>query len=167
MAGRARRRSRHRLGAAVLTLLGAAACEARAQEELPWSYACTAPAREAALDCEMRQQAFVTETGQLLMLFTLRVPAATRQPVMILRAPLATYLPAGIRLDVDGGAAMTLEYQTCDAEGCYTAMAVSPELLEAMRQGSKLNLTIEDQQRRSLVIPISLAGFTAVYERIQ
>jgi invasion protein IalB len=139
----------------------------RAQDELPWSTECSATAREAEPDCEMRQRAFVTETGQLLMLLTIRVPAATREPVMILQAPITTYLPAGIRLDIDGGAATTLEYQTCDDQGCYTATAVSAELLEALRRGSKLNLTIESQQRRSLVIPISLTGFTEVYERIR
>jgi invasion protein IalB len=152
---------------AFLAALGCAAGSPQAQEELPWSTECSAPAREAEPDCQMQQRAFVTETGQLLMLLTIRVPAATREPVMILQAPVGTYLPAGVRLDVDGGEATTLEYQTCDAQGCYTATAVSAELLEALRGGSKLNLTIEDQQRRSLAIPLSLIGFTEVYARIQ
>jgi invasion protein IalB len=152
---------------ALLALMVLPAGAPRAQEELPWSWECTATERAVEPDCQMRQQAFVTETGQLLMLLTLRVPGATREPVMILQAPVGTYLPAGVRLDVDGGEATTLEYQTCDAQGCYTATAVSAELLEALRGGSKLNLTIEDQQRRSLAIPLSLIGFTEVYARIQ
>jgi invasion protein IalB len=86
---------------------------------------------------------------------------------MILQAPVTTYLPAGIRLDIDGGEPTTVEYQTCDTQGCYAASAGSAELLEAMRRGSKLNLTIEDQQRRSLVIPLSLTGIAEVYELIQ
>jgi invasion protein IalB len=155
------------LALALLVLLALPAGAPRAEEELPWSWDCTATERAAEPDCEMRQRAFVTETGQLLMLLTLRVPGTTREPVMILQAPVSTYLPAGIRLDVDGGEGTTLEYQTCDGQGCYSATAVSAELLEALRGGSKLNLTIEDQQRRSLVIPLSLSGFTAVYQRIQ
>jgi len=157
----------HRALSLALLAAALAAGSLHAQETVPWSSECTASARDAVPDCEMQQRAFVAETGQFLMLLTLRVPGETREPVMLLQAPIATYLPAGIKMDVDGGSATTLDYQTCDSEGCYAATAVSAELLEALRGGSKLNLTIEDQQRRSLVIPLSLTGFAAVYERIR
>lgn len=163
------------LGFGLIALL-AAAVPAMAQDsapspdgktELPWSSRCTSPVRDVPATCQIEQRAVVTETGQLLLLVTVVVPGESRQPVMSVRTPLQLFLPAGVRVDIDGRNAVKLDYQTCDQQGCYARMDISNAVLDAMFKGLKLNMTIEDLAHRQLAVPMSLTGFSAVYERIR
>lgn len=133
----------------------------------PWSARCSAATRDAALDCQIEQRAVVTETGQLLLLVTIGVPGESRQPMLSIRTPLQLFLPAGVRIDIDGRNAQKLDFQTCDQQGCYVRGPISNTLLEAMFKGMKLNIIIESLNRQQLTVPMSLEGFTAVYERVR
>ncbi|MGX1307513.1 invasion protein IalB [Amorphus suaedae] len=133
----------------------------------PWSARCSSASRDAKLDCQIEQRAVVTETGQLLLLVTIGVPGESRQPMLSIRTPLQMFLPAGVRVDVDGRNAQKLDYQTCDQQGCYTRAPISNALLEAMFKGLKLNIIIESINRQQLTVPMSLEGFTQVYNRVR
>ena len=115
----------------------------------------------------IEQRAVVTETGRLLSQVTVRVPADTRKPVMMIQAPLGPFLPGGITLDVDGANSFKLDYQTCDANGCYAGSPVSEDLLQALFRGQKLNITIQALNKQPVKIPMELTGFTAAYRNIQ
>lgn len=140
---------------------------AQQQARQPWSVQCSATAREAPVDCAIEQRAVVSENGRLLTQLTIRVPADTRKPVMMVQTPLGPFLPEGISLDVDGGDAVKLDYQTCDANGCYAGSPVSDQLLQSMFRGQKLNLTIRALNKQEIKIPLELTGFTAAYRKIQ
>jgi invasion protein IalB len=133
----------------------------------PWVAHCTAPARDGPLDCQMEQRAVVTQTGQLLILVTVRVPAETRKPVMAIQVPLSLNLQAGISIDIDGQNATKLDYQTCDGQGCYAGMPISDAFLQAMFKGLKLNVTIQNLDKQTLTVPMSLASFTDFYGRVR
>ena len=133
----------------------------------PWAARCTAPARDGPLDCQMEQRAVVTQTGQLLILVTVRVPAETRKPVMAIQVPLSLNLQAGIGIDIDGQNATKLDYQTCDPQGCYAVMPISDAFLQAMFKGLKLNVTIQNLNKQTLTVPMSLVSFTDVYGRVR
>ncbi len=133
----------------------------------PWAARCTAPARDGPLDCQMEQRAVVTKTGQLLILVTVRVPAETRKPVMAIQVPLSLNLQAGVGIDIDGQNVTKLDYQTCDAQGCYAGMPISDAFLQAMFKGLKLNVTIQNLNKQTLTVPMSLGGFTDVYGTVR
>ena len=133
----------------------------------PWSARCSATTRDAALDCQLEQRAVVTETGQLLLLVTIAVPGESRQPALSVRTPLQMFLPAGVRIDIDGRNAQKLDFQTCDPQGCYARAPISNALLEAMFKGLKLNIIIESINRQQLTVPMSLEGFTQVYDKVR
>jgi invasion protein IalB len=67
-----------------------------------WSVQCSTGARDAPVDCAIEQRAVVSESGQLLTLFTIRVPADTRKPVMMIQTPL------GLRRDNQGERAASI-----------------------------------------------------------
>jgi invasion protein IalB len=137
------------------------------QQQQLWSVRCTASTREAPPDFAIEQRAVVTETGRLLTQFTVRVPADTRKPVLMIQAPLGPFLPGGITLDIDGAGATKLDYQTCDANGCYAGSPVPDELLQAKFRGQKLNITLHAPNNQPVKIPMELTGFTAAYRSIQ
>jgi len=132
-----------------------------------WSSRCTAVSRQTPVDCLIEQRAVITKTGQLLVQVTVRVPAETKKPVMMVQVPLGPFLPGGLVLDIDGKNNVKLDFQTCDANGCYAATPVSEDLLGALFAGHKLNVTVQALNKNPIQVPMDLAGFTAAYRNIQ
>lgn len=141
--------------------------EPAAKAPPPWSSRCISVARDTPFDCQLEQRAVITETGQLVFLVTIRVPADTRKPVLMIQAPLSVFLPEGVRLNVDNQNEMKLDYQTCDNQGCHAATPIADDLLRAMFKGSKLNVAIQGLDRQTFTVPMSLTGFTELYGKIQ
>lgn len=144
-----------------------AAAEASPPPQDLWGTRCTTAARDGTLDCAIEQRMFLTQTGQLIAVVTVRVPADTRSPVMMIQVPLGLFLPAGIKLSVDGGAEEALPLQTCEANGCYAGGQVSEALLTSLKRGTTLSLTFENLQRQPVTVPVQLTGFTAAYSKIE
>ncbi|MEH6527539.1 MAG: invasion associated locus B family protein [Sneathiella sp.] len=137
------------------------------QPDSSWSVQCEAKSREALPDCRIEQRAVVTKTGRLLMQITIRVPAETRKPVMMVQGPLGTFLPAGLQLDVDGSELMKLPFQTCEANGCFAGTPLSSEQLRVLFAGQKLNVRVQSVNKQPITVPMSLIGFTSAYKKIQ
>jgi invasion protein IalB len=86
---------------------------------------------------------------------------------MMIQTPLGPFLPGGISIDVDNANTLKLDYQTCDAKGCYAGAPVSDEMLQSMFRGQKLNLTVQALNKQPIKIPLDLTGFTAAYRKVQ
>jgi invasion protein IalB len=145
---------------------GAAAPATPAPPAEPWTARCTAADRTQTPDCVMEQRIIVTQTRQLLTGVTIRQPAEAAAPVMMIQTPLGLFLPAGLKLAVDGAPLATLPLQTCDTNGCFAGNAVSPELLTAMQRGTTMTVTFQNLQKKDINVPVSLVGFTTAYNKI-
>jgi invasion protein IalB len=132
-----------------------------------WVARCSSPSRDAPLECAMEQSAVLTKTGQLVALVNIRVPGDTRAPIALVQLPLGLNLQAGAKLQVDDGKSVDLPIQTCENRGCYASLPVSPEMLNAMRAGKQLKIVFQDLAKESIAIPMSLADFTAAYDKIK
>lgn len=115
----------------------------------------------------MEQRVVMSNSGQLLAAVTVRMPADSQTPVLMIRTPFGLHLPAGLKLAVDDQPVVTLPLQTCDASGCYAGDVITPELLAALKQGTTLSVTFQDTAQRDIAVPVSLNGFSAAYDRIQ
>jgi invasion protein IalB len=133
----------------------------------PWGARCASAARTTAPDCVIEQRVVLSNSGQLLAAVTIRLPPDSSTPVMMIQTPFGLNLPAGLKLAIDEKPFDTLPLQTCDGGGCYAGNVVSPELLSALKQGTTLSITFQDQAQRDIAVPVSLNGFTAAYEKIQ
>ena len=167
-------RSGLRLAVAAWVSLVAAAAVAQeapaappAQQQDNWVSRCVASARQAALECSIEQRLIMQNTSQLVAAVTVRMPADTGKPVMMLQMPLGLYLPAGITIDIDAASEQRFELQTCDNNGCYAGAPVSDELLASMTRGQKLNLRFQNLNRQPITVSATLVGFTAAYQRIR
>ena len=141
--------------------------EAAAPAPAPWAARCLSEGRGSALDCVMEQRVVMSNTGQLLAAITIRMPAGSTSPVMMIQTPYGLYLPAGLKLAVGEQSFDALPLQTCDNQGCYAGEQVSEAMLTAMKGGESLQITFQDQGRRDINVPVSLLGFTAAIEKIQ
>lgn len=168
-----------RFGLAMLvSALTGGACTAVAQQSaetgeqtsLPqrkaWSSNCSSAERQARPECAIAQRV-VTTSGQLVGSVTLRMPADSKEPVVMIQIPLGLFLPAGVTLDVDATDPQTFPLQTCNANGCYAGFPLSPGMLERMFKGEKLNVTFQYLDRKNVTLPMSLVGFTEAFGRIR
>ena len=132
-----------------------------------WASRCVAGARQGPLECSIEQRLVMQNTGQLVAAVTIRVPTDSNAPMMMIQTPLGLFIPAGVRIDVDGASPQTLELQTCDNSGCYAGNPVTNEMLNAMAAGAKLNLTFQNLNKQDVTVSATLVGFTAAFQRIR
>jgi invasion protein IalB len=139
----------------------------KAQARVTWASSCTSAGRGQQLECAMEQRAIAKENGQVIALITIRVPSDTKKPVSMVQVPLNLFLPAGVNVDVDGDMAQNFPFQTCNNNGCFVGFPVSDNLLKQMLNGGKLNITFQYLNKKPVVLPMSLEGFTEAYNRIK
>jgi invasion protein IalB len=132
-----------------------------------WVSACTAPSRDGPLECRMEQRAVLKQTGQLVASVTIRVPADSRKPVLLVRVPLGLSLESGVTLDVDGAKGRSLPLQTCDAGGCYAGAPLPADFLAALQKGDKLDIIFQSLEKAPLKLVMPLVGFSDAYAKIR
>ncbi|WP_083991913.1 invasion associated locus B family protein [Bradyrhizobium embrapense] len=132
-----------------------------------WVARCTSASREAPLECAMEQTAVLTKTGQLIVLVNIRVPGDTRTPVALIQLPLGLNLPVGAKLQVDDGKAVDVPIQTCEARGCYINAPIAPDVLTQLKSGKQLKVSFQNLGKETISIPMPLADFATVYDKIK
>lgn len=160
---------------ALLAALAPATARGQAQEAAPpaatlgqpWAVRCVSAARAAPVDCIVEQRLALGGAGQAFVTVAVSVPAEPRSPTLVVTMPLGLYLPAGLRLRVDDGEAQRLDFQTCDSNGCHVAAPIAPMLLDALRSGKALHLTLESAAREAVTVDVPLAGLAAALARIE
>jgi invasion protein IalB len=147
----------------------AAATPAENQDVLPshWTSRCVSEARNSNVECVVEQSAVVTKTGQLLADVTVRVPADTYHPVMLIQLPVGLYLPAGVTVQIDDGKPQQITLQTCDLKGCYGAEPLADDVLAAMKSGKKFAVSFQNTAKETVVIPFGLSNFAEAYQHVQ
>jgi invasion protein IalB len=132
-----------------------------------WVARCTSASRDAPLECAMEQTAVLSKTGQLVVLVNIRIPGDTRAPVALIQLPLGLNLPAGAKLQVDEGKTVDVAVQTCEARGCYVNVPVGADILAALKSGKQLKVSFQNLAKETITIPMPLADFATVYEKIK
>jgi invasion protein IalB len=132
-----------------------------------WVARCSSASRDAPLECAIEQTAVLTKTGQLIVLFNIRVPSDTRQPIATIQLPLGLNLPAGAKLQVDDGKVTELQIQTCEQRGCYANGPIAADLLAAMKSGKQLKVSFQNLGKETITIPMPIADFAAAYDKIK
>jgi invasion protein IalB len=80
---------------------------------------------------------------------------------MIIRAPLAIFLPPGIQGTIDSGKPFTLPVESCDQGGCRTAVDMDDATTGQLRRGKVLTVRYITMDRKAVDIPIKLEGLAA------
>lgn len=143
------------------------AAETRRDDFGDWGFVCS-KAEEAGSreSCNLFQTALLNagqdgdeSQPQRLLLTRIGYLGETERPLLLVTAPLGILLPQGISVTVGEGEPVRFAVQRCDAGGCLGFTAMTDELLEAFRKGSKAQVTFHDAQRRAINVPLSLKGF--------
>ena len=132
----------------------------------PWVVNCSSGQSGTALQCQMSQNLTEAQTGQRVLTVTIRPQPGESRMAMLLALPHGLYLPAGATYQIDSGQKATAVIQTSDQNGAYAAVPLVDELVQAMKAGTTLNVTIESVTRNPVTIPVTLSGFTAAFTKL-
>jgi invasion protein IalB len=127
-----------------------------------WLKVCD-PLADGKKACIMRQ--VIVANGQFLGSFLLRDdPGQESRLLAVAAVPLGVLLPFGLTWQIDGGKPIRVPFMLCDPTSCATQLVINEAYVNSLKKGGTLKLTAKNRQNKDLVIDITLAGFTSVYD---
>lgn len=159
-------------GIAMAALAGAARAEAPASVEAAkaqpvvqtigdWLVACEAETK-GHKSCVLSQTLVSEKLNKTVGVLTIDKDAAGKLKGA-LRLPVGVSLPAGVVVDVEGKAALTVPYAACRRSGCFAQFDLTEPLLSQMRKASKISAVVQDTSNKSLSLTFSTRGFPDAY----
>jgi invasion protein IalB len=134
-----------------------------------WRVRCGRRNQQGPEVCEMQQQQVDGEARVIMAVAVGQVPGTSDLGLLIV-LPLGILLPAGVTLQIDGGAGVPLQVDRCERQGCRIEMLLEPDLLNRLKAGTKATVFFEafdpQGERQRLGVPISLLGFTAALNEV-
>ncbi|MCJ2122148.1 invasion associated locus B family protein [Methylobacterium sp. J-077] len=112
---------------------------------------------------------FVSDQGQPVLAVAVyeMKNAAQKQEVRVVRylLPLGLLLQPGIRFNVDGQAGTPGRFAVCFPNGCFAeAGGVEAGVVAAMKKGTTLNVSVQNQTQREVTFAVPLAGFGKAFD---
>ena len=103
---------------------------------------------------------FVSDQGQpVLALAVYDVKGQQPQKVVRFVMPLGLLLQPGLRFAVDQGQAIPGRYVMCLPNGCFAEAQVKDDFIAAIKKGSNLNVSVQNQMGREITFAVPAAGF--------
>jgi invasion protein IalB len=109
---------------------------------------------------------FVSDQGQpVLAVAVYDAKGSQSQKVVRFLMPLGLMLQPGIRFAVDNGQATPGRYAICFPNGCFAeAPGLKDEVVNAMKKGNTLNVSVQNQAMREVTFAVPLAGFGKAFD---
>ncbi|WP_336489419.1 invasion associated locus B family protein [Methylobacterium nigriterrae] len=112
---------------------------------------------------------FVSDQGQPVLavaVYEMKNPQ-TKQEVRVVRylLPLGLLLQPGIRFTVDSQQPTTGKFAVCFPNGCFAeAGNLDASVVAAMKKGTTLNVSVQNQTQREVTFAVPLAGFGKAFD---
>ncbi|TNC08408.1 invasion associated locus B family protein [Methylobacterium terricola] len=109
---------------------------------------------------------FVSDQGQAVLavaVYDMKGPQGTK--VVRFLMPLGLLLQPGIRFTVDNGQPTPGRYAVCFPNGCFAeAPGLKDDVVAAMKKGTTLNVSVQNQMQREVTFAVPLAGFGKAFD---
>lgn len=149
------------------TSVTASAAGQAAYNSSGWRVECSPSAAAKLMDCQAIAQVVQRQSGQVFVSVTVRVPAATKKPVMLIQIPLGMLVSSGVSLTLGSGTAQSYPIQTCTVAGCFVGTEVSAAMLHELLASEQLKVAFQNLNKQTVTAAIPLAGFEAAYSKIK
>ncbi len=116
---------------------------------------------------QLLKDASGTPTAEISLLRLPEGDQATAGATIVV--PLETLLTQQLTIAVDGGATKRYPFRFCINIGCFAQIGLTSEEVAAFKRGVKATVTIvpASAPNQKVVLPVSLTGFTAVYDSLE
>jgi len=108
---------------------------------------------------------FVSDQGQpVLAAAVYDIKGPQSQKVVRFLMPLGLLLKPGIRFAVDQGPPNPGVYAICFPNGCFAEAAIKDDTVNALKKGTHLNISVQNQAGREVTFAVPLAGFGKAFD---
>lgn len=163
------------IGGAAVVALSALTGQAAAQQQgesageqvltelLDWIKICNNDPKSKKDVCIVNQE-LRTDNGQFLASVAIREISGEQRKVLLIAVPPGMLIQPGLRVQVDNGKQEQAKYSICFPNACYAEMVISDATIASYKKGTDLVLTTLNQAAKPVTFPISLKGFTKIYD---
>ncbi|MGF7162102.1 invasion protein IalB [Rhodoligotrophos appendicifer] len=129
-----------------------------------WALQCNEPEKPGPRprDCLLFQRLADKQSNRTVVMWTVQ-PGEKSAFISVIQAPQPIYLPAGLRLLIDGKDSYTVPFLSCGAERCEARFPMQPEVVDALLKAKSLGMAYRSLDNRDFSVPISLNGFARGY----
>jgi invasion protein IalB len=144
---------------------GPSVVQAKAAPEQPdWVKVCGKDQAQNKEICYTTRD-FVTDQGQpLLAVAIYDVKGEGGQKIVRFLLPLTFLLQPGVRFAIDQGPATAGRYAICLPNGCFAEAPVNDAFIAAMKKGTSLNISVQNQMAKEVTFQVPVAGFAKGFD---
>jgi invasion protein IalB len=132
-------------------------------DQSAWVKVCSTDPTSKKELCEVVQELHA-QTGQFIAAGQIQQITGDAKIMFIAAVPIAMLLQPGLRIQVDTGKQFDGKYIVCIPTACYAQLPIDVDFINAMKNGKQVVITAMSQQQKAVSFPLSLAGFTKVYD---
>lgn len=116
--------------------------------------------------CRILQTVVLRESRRPLLTAAIERRPGGAGRSLVLKVPHGILLPPGMALEVAGMERQVLRFRLSDATGVFAATVVSDKMLDALKKGYRLKVSVVTASGQKLGVPVSLRGFTAAFKEM-
>ncbi len=131
-----------------------------------WVARCATPPGATRHQCSIQHRVLSKEPRRMLLSVAIGFFGKQRTPGALFHVPTGVYLPAGLTLSIPGAQIVRIVYDKCTPQVCRAPFSLTPEIIAAMKKAERGDVTIMNERRKPLKLPLSLKGFTAGYDAL-
>jgi len=132
-----------------------------------WQVTCP-QTEEHTNHCAMSQQGLDQKSGRQVYQMTVSFPKGKAPAQLDVLVPLGVSLQAGVAIEVEKNASspFKMPYRYCIGSGCLAEVTMNKGMTDAFRHGHKAGIRIQDQNKKDVVLPFSLRGYSSAYSKL-
>ncbi len=132
-----------------------------------WTVHCEKPDDATPEQCVIFQTLVNNDTQKPVLQLTVGYLGPEKEPVALFQVPLGVALRPGVDVKVDSKDLVRIPFERCDPGGCMAGLALSSQLISALKGGSKGQVIVHDASGRQVPLEVSLSGFTAGFDALR
>lgn len=134
-----------------------------------WNVGCQPAQQGKKMLCEASKRVLLAK-GRSLLLAVYVTPTGkgkgTEAYMLRYQLPHGLNLTAGVKVQVDKGDTMTPVIVTSSQAGVFARSAMTDKVLSTLKKGSTMTVAFSGLNGSQLSVPVSLQGFSAVYDKL-
>ena len=107
---------------------------------------------------------FVSEQNQPVLAVAVYDIQGDPQKVVRFLMPLGFILAPGVRFNVDKGTGYGGKFGICFPVGCYAEVAVKDDAIQAIKKGTALFVSVQNQFAREVAFQVPMEGFAKAFD---